>query len=139
MFSEVVCGEIPRTDTVSLSLSFCLTLYIFLMLIPLGVIALGLRMVHAIPATAPSSPIAESSQGAHAVRDKQNYPPISVDVTYANYEGHKLPSGINQWLGMRYAAPPLGKLRFKGPQDPLKSDQKTDPAHEVCFATTLPR
>ncbi|KAK3362348.1 Alpha/Beta hydrolase protein [Lasiosphaeria hispida] len=41
-----------------------------------------------------------------------------VNVTYSQYIGQPLASGITQWLGIRYAAPPLGNLRFAPPQDP---------------------
>ncbi|KAH8433636.1 putative triacylglycerol lipase [Aspergillus melleus] len=41
-----------------------------------------------------------------------------VDLGYTRYKGQPLPNGIVQWLGMRYAAPPVGPLRFSAPQDP---------------------
>jgi carboxylesterase type B len=44
-----------------------------------------------------------------------------VDVSYTKYQGTALPNGITQWLGIRYAAPPLGALRFEPPQDPLQN------------------
>lgn len=42
-----------------------------------------------------------------------------VDLGYSEYEGKALSSGINQYLGIRYAAPPLGELRFRAPAAPL--------------------
>lgn len=42
-----------------------------------------------------------------------------VNLGYATYEGTTLGNGVNQFLGMRYAAPPLGQNRFKRPLDPL--------------------
>ena len=42
-----------------------------------------------------------------------------VDLGYARYEGITRPNGVTKWLGMRYAAPPLGSLRFAKPQDPV--------------------
>ena len=41
-----------------------------------------------------------------------------VDVGNTKYLGTTLPNGIKQWLGIRYAAPPLGDLRFRAPVDP---------------------
>jgi hypothetical protein len=38
---------------------------------------------------------------------------------YAQYEGTALDIGVNQFLGIRYAAPPLGNLRFRAPEDPV--------------------
>ena len=45
-----------------------------------------------------------------------------VDVSYTQYLGTPLSNGITQWLGMRFAAPPLDDLRFAAPQDPLRND-----------------
>ena len=44
-----------------------------------------------------------------------------VDLGYSRFQGTALPNGISQWLGIRYAAPPLGNLRFRAPQDPLQN------------------
>jgi hypothetical protein len=41
-----------------------------------------------------------------------------VHLDYSSYNGVALPNGVTQWLGIRYAAPPLGDLRFAAPQDP---------------------
>lgn len=41
-----------------------------------------------------------------------------VSLDYTSYNGTALANGISQWLGVRYAAPPLGDLRFAAPQDP---------------------
>ncbi|KAJ5806185.1 uncharacterized protein N7503_003787 [Penicillium pulvis] len=38
-------------------------------------------------------------------------------LNYASYHGRST-SGISQWVGMRYAAAPVGDLRFEAPQDP---------------------
>lgn len=46
----------------------------------------------------------------------------TVDVGYSVYKGQALPNGVSQWLGIRYAAPPLGELRFAPPQDPLRTE-----------------
>ena len=45
-----------------------------------------------------------------------------VDLGNTRYLGTALPNGISQWLGMRYAAPPLGDLRFRAPVDPPVND-----------------
>lgn len=44
----------------------------------------------------------------------------TVGLDYATYRGTQLHNGITQWLGLRYAAPPVGPLRFEAPRDPLK-------------------
>ncbi|KAM7222352.1 Alpha/Beta hydrolase fold [Rhypophila decipiens] len=48
-----------------------------------------------------------------------------VDLNYTIYEGDALPSGINRFLGMRYAAPPLGNLRFRAPIEPFPSSPRS--------------
>jgi carboxylesterase type B len=42
-----------------------------------------------------------------------------VDLGYSKYQGTPLQNGITQWLGIRFAAAPLGNLRFRAPQDPV--------------------
>lgn len=59
-----------------------------------------------------------------------------VDVGYATYEGRKLTNGFNQFLGMRYAAPPLGEIRFKKPTSPLQETEVIQ-ADKVGRRTTL--
>ncbi|KAF2157154.1 alpha/beta-hydrolase [Myriangium duriaei CBS 260.36] len=49
-----------------------------------------------------------------------------VDLSYSRYQGTPLANGITQWLGIRYAAPPLGNLRFAAPQNPLPDGQTHD-------------
>ncbi|EUC28965.1 hypothetical protein COCCADRAFT_107786 [Bipolaris zeicola 26-R-13] len=46
-----------------------------------------------------------------------------VDVGYAKYQGAIVDSnlGVSAWKGIQYAAPPVGKLRFAAPQDPVVS------------------
>jgi acetylcholinesterase len=44
-----------------------------------------------------------------------------VTLDYAVYQGVQDPAGVNQFLGLRYAAAPLGNLRFRAPQDPVKT------------------
>ena len=40
-----------------------------------------------------------------------------VDLGYAQYRGNNS-SGVASWLGIRYAATPIGRLRFAAPQPP---------------------
>ncbi|KAF5695464.1 cholinesterase precursor, partial [Fusarium denticulatum] len=47
----------------------------------------------------------------------------AVEVSYSKYRGKDLGNGVTHWLGMRYAAPPLGDLRFMPPRDPVRSRQ----------------
>jgi carboxylesterase type B len=55
-----------------------------------------------------------------------------VSLKYAAYRGVPLENGITQWLGIRYAAAPLGPLRFAAPQDPPLFDD-IQAANKVRF------
>lgn len=43
----------------------------------------------------------------------------TVDLGYAKFLGSTNGLGISEFLGMRFAAPSLGDLRFRAPRDPL--------------------
>ena len=47
--------------------------------------------------------------------------PTTVDLGYARYQGVSLDAGIKQWLGIRYAASPVGDLRWRAPGDPVSN------------------
>ncbi|KJX94835.1 triacylglycerol lipase like protein [Zymoseptoria brevis] len=60
-----------------------------------------------------------------------------VHLGYSSYEGRSLSNGITQWLGLRYAAPPVGDLRFAAPQNPLPAEgvQDANSHGNLCLAT----
>ncbi|PWY80860.1 carboxylesterase [Aspergillus sclerotioniger CBS 115572] len=49
-----------------------------------------------------------------------------VDLGYSRYRGVRLPVGADEYLGMRYAAPPLGEKRFRAPEEPVKTSSIQD-------------
>lgn len=61
-----------------------------------------------------------------------------IDLGYATYQGTRLAAGVDQYLGMRYAAPPTGDLRWRAPQDPAPLDavqnatSVSTPLYEGC-------
>ena len=59
-----------------------------------------------------------------------------VNLGYASYQGASLSNGITQWLGMRYAAAPVGNLRFAAPQDPPPVDG-VQSAYQVALETSV--
>jgi carboxylesterase type B len=63
-----------------------------------------------------------------------------VHLGYSSYEGTSLSNGVTQWLGLRYAAPPIGDLRFAAPQDPVPTygTQKATSHGPLCLATGGP-
>ena len=54
-----------------------------------------------------------------------------VDLGYTKYQGDTYPGGISQWLGIRYAQPPVGDLRFAAPQN-ITGNGTLQMATEVC-------
>lgn len=76
-------------------------------------LALGLGLglgLHHTPKSTPVSPV--------------------VDLGYAKYQGSNS-NGVAQWLGMRYAAAPTGKLRFAAPATPPRQEG-VQSATKVC-------
>ncbi|PWY71463.1 triacylglycerol lipase [Aspergillus heteromorphus CBS 117.55] len=71
---------------------------------------------------------------ARLVASAQN---LTVDLGYARYKGRGLSDGIAQWLGVRYAASPVGSLRFSAPQDPEAVDgvQEASQHGPLCIPT----
>ena len=65
----------------------------------------------------------------------QPHPPL-VNLNYTTYQGLRLPNGVNAFLGMRYAAPPLGDRRWRAPAEPLPT-KGVVLATEVCHLLLL--
>ncbi|OJJ01935.1 hypothetical protein ASPVEDRAFT_129761 [Aspergillus versicolor CBS 583.65] len=57
-----------------------------------------------------------------------------VDLGYARYQGTAL-TGVHQFLGMRYAEPPIGELRWRAPRDPspIPGIQRADTLPPICI------
>ena len=60
----------------------------------------------------------------------------TVHLGYATYQSSTNGLGINEFLGMRFAAPPLGDLRFRAPRDPL-NETGIIQAHSVRTVSPL--
>ncbi|KAF2732744.1 carboxylesterase [Polyplosphaeria fusca] len=58
-----------------------------------------------------------------------------VDLGYSRYRGRIVGDGTTQWLGIRYAAPPLGQLRFSAPQPPRNTSDIQDASKfgPICY------
>ncbi|CAJ2509146.1 Uu.00g141720.m01.CDS01 [Anthostomella pinea] len=61
----------------------------------------------------------------------------TVELGCNKYTGVAKPYGITQWLGMRYAAPPVGQLRFMPPEDTSCNGalQVADTHGKICLET----
>jgi len=58
---------------------------------------------------------------------------LVVDLGYEQYRGyHNASFGLNTWLGIRYAAPPIGGLRWRAPLPPKANRE------QVLEANVLP-
>lgn len=68
--------------------------------------------------------------------NRQPPPRPEINLDYATYKGHTLNHGVNQYLGMRYAAPPVKDLRWRAPRDP-PVEEKVQDAGEV-WTPSLP-
>ncbi|KAK7542929.1 Alpha/Beta hydrolase protein [Phyllosticta citricarpa] len=60
-----------------------------------------------------------------------------VPLNYTTYEGTPYSNGITAWLGIRFAAPPTGNLRFAAPLDPPVTGgvQAANQHGPYCIAT----
>ncbi|KAF3482160.1 triacylglycerol lipase [Arthroderma uncinatum] len=60
-----------------------------------------------------------------------------VELDYAKYMGTPGGHDVTSWLGIRYAAPPVGQLRFAAPQDPKKEAgiQRANDRGPHCIST----
>ncbi|GIK02003.1 hypothetical protein Aspvir_006046 [Aspergillus viridinutans] len=60
-----------------------------------------------------------------------------VDLGYSRYQGVRLAAAVDQYLGMRYAAPPLGDLRFRAPWEPAHNSTLQDASEfgPICVGT----
>ena len=66
--------------------------------------------------------------------------PPTVDLGYATYTGTHLPGASqNEFLGIRFAAAPVGKNRFRAPQPPPPQGHQNATAFPpVCYGTGIP-
>jgi hypothetical protein len=60
-----------------------------------------------------------------------------VDLGYSQYQGKTLSSGVNEYLGMRFAAPPVGDLRFRAPAEPLETTGLQNAKTVCCICHLL--
>lgn len=93
-----------------LRLAWCMAiLFIFfaiVALIPLFAVLVSSRPSEAMPANDGILTAQSLSGGAR------------VGLGYSTYLGTTLESGVNQYLGMRFAQTPVGNLRWRSPLDP---------------------
>ncbi|KAK4230762.1 Alpha/Beta hydrolase protein [Podospora fimiseda] len=66
----------------------------------------------------------------------RNNDTVAVDLGYTTYLGTRQHNGVNAFLGMRYAAPPLGDLRWRAPVEPRHSGkvERADEFGPICLA-----
>ena len=67
---------------------------------------------------------------------KNSTVPLIVDLGYSKYKGSHAEKGVTQWFGIRYAAAPVGDLRFRAPKDP-PANATLQMANEVRFSLDI--
>lgn len=63
-----------------------------------------------------------------------------VNLGYTSYQGTKLPGGVNEYLGVRFAAAPTGNLRWRAPINP-PVEAGIQPANtfgKICLGISAP-
>ncbi|KZO90677.1 cholinesterase [Calocera viscosa TUFC12733] len=60
-----------------------------------------------------------------------------VNLGYSSYRGVGYSTGVTEWLGIRFAAPPLGELRWRAPEAPLQNEAviDADTHGPICLPT----
>ncbi|EJU04788.1 triacylglycerol lipase [Dacryopinax primogenitus] len=60
-----------------------------------------------------------------------------VNLGYSQYRGVTRETGVTEWLGIRYAAPPLGELRWRAPTAPIQNNTfiDADTHGPICLPT----
>ncbi|OZJ01480.1 hypothetical protein BZG36_05632 [Bifiguratus adelaidae] len=63
----------------------------------------------------------------------------TIDLGYATYQGSVIPGHVEQFLGIRYAQPPIGDLRFRAPLPPtlVKGIQSATQYGNACLQIGL--
>lgn len=58
-----------------------------------------------------------------------------VDLGYSRYQGVRGGKDVTAWWGIRFAAPPVGDLRWRAPQEPLNTGEEVIAANTVRRAS----
>ena len=72
---------------------------------------------------------------AETVLTRRDGGPV-VSLNYATFEGNST-GGVDSFLGIPYAQPPLGNLRFRRPEPPIPLPGTTLVSNSTFFRTLL--
>ncbi|KAL5117487.1 hypothetical protein ACEQ8H_004652 [Pleosporales sp. CAS-2024a] len=83
--------------------------------------ALSQLVVAVLALSSTTTAFSQSRPFKHVLRAQQDYgnDSLTVDLGYGVYQGYfNSSTGINTWKGIRFAAPPIGGLRWQRPEAP---------------------
>ena len=95
---------------------FWVTVVVMAVLLLGLILGLSIGLTQAKQSTQSPDPNPPAAANTHTPPPTQMLGP-KIDLGYTTVQGLSYPGGISQWLGVRYAQPPLGNLRFAEPQN----------------------
>ncbi|MBW0474430.1 hypothetical protein O181_014145 [Austropuccinia psidii MF-1] len=119
------------------------SLFIFITLSPLASFS-GLTLQHHYSSPVETFPTHFPHRVVRQERETAHQKLLSIPTTSGTYHGFtsftfNAHQSVDKWLGIRYAKPPLGRLRFRAPvlYDRSENDKKIQPAYK--FGSACPQ
>jgi carboxylesterase type B len=75
----------------------------------------------------------------HSCYSSSSASPLDVKLKTGNFQGVATSTGLEKWLGIPYAVPPVGFLRFKAPVPVTKASNSVRDASQFGNACPQPK